>query len=213
MSKPRGKTFERIVRESLALFNEHGERNVTTNHIAAHLGISPGNLYYHFRNKEEIVYQIFCQYRDCLTERLAMPVDRALTAADLGAFLDTAFDVMWRYRFLFHDQPGLLARNPQLQQDYLEFVNSTFRALLFGHFREFVRLGLLRIDDADIEPVMLNIWLVVKFWFAFEEAAHPHDRSGAAYSRRGVRQVLTLLKPYVQPDFQPVFNALLERTA
>ncbi|MGE8356801.1 MAG: TetR/AcrR family transcriptional regulator [Microvirgula sp.] len=63
MSKrPAIKTYDRIVSESLALFNEHGERTITTNHIAAHLGISPGNLYYHFRNKEEIVYQIFLQY-------------------------------------------------------------------------------------------------------------------------------------------------------
>ncbi|WP_156498561.1 TetR/AcrR family transcriptional regulator, partial [Oleiphilus sp. HI0079] len=56
------KTKERIILESLDLFNERGERNVSTNHIAAHLNMSPGNLYYHFRNKNEIIYQIFKNY-------------------------------------------------------------------------------------------------------------------------------------------------------
>ncbi len=54
MAARRGGTKARIVEASLELFNQHGERAMTTNHIAAHLGISPGNLYYHSRNKEEI---------------------------------------------------------------------------------------------------------------------------------------------------------------
>lgn len=34
------KTRDRIIMAALELFNERGESNVTTNHIAAHLGIS-----------------------------------------------------------------------------------------------------------------------------------------------------------------------------
>ncbi len=56
------KTRDKIIQASIALFNEQGERNVTTNHIAAHLGISPGNLYYHFRNKEDIILSIYEEY-------------------------------------------------------------------------------------------------------------------------------------------------------
>ena len=58
----RPNTYNRIVDASLVLFNEEGERNISTNHIAAHLSISPGNLYYHFRNKDEIIMQLFKRY-------------------------------------------------------------------------------------------------------------------------------------------------------
>lgn len=87
MSKTRIKTYDRIIQESLKLFNEQGERSITTNHIAAHLGISPGNLYYHFRNKEEIVYQIFLMYREFINQRLSVPEDRKMTVDDLVNYL------------------------------------------------------------------------------------------------------------------------------
>ncbi|MFD2448631.1 TetR/AcrR family transcriptional regulator [Vogesella fluminis] len=199
------------MQESLTLFNEHGERSITTNHIAAHLGISPGNLYYHFRNKEEIVYQIFLLYRGFITERLAVPQDRAMDITDLANYLDTAFEAMWRFRFMFYDLPGLMTRNPQLQRDYHQFVNTELTTILEGHFREFIRLGLLKMALEDIEAVSVNIWLVVKFWFAFEQTARPSEPINEASGHRGVRQVLALLKPYVSSEFLPAFQLLLAR--
>ena len=56
------KTKDKIIHCALKLFNEQGERQITTNHIAADLGISPGNLYYHFSNKQEIIRSIFQLY-------------------------------------------------------------------------------------------------------------------------------------------------------
>ena len=59
---PRIKTSERIVLNSLELFNQQGERSISTNHIAAHMEISPGNLYYHFPNKQAIIAVLFSEY-------------------------------------------------------------------------------------------------------------------------------------------------------
>lgn len=211
MSRTRIKTYDRIIQESLKLFNEQGERSITTNHIAAHLGISPGNLYYHFRNKEEIVYQIFLQYRDFINGRLAAPENRSMTVDDLVNYLDTAFQAMWQFRFMFYDLPGLLARNPQLQSEYHQFVNTDLQQLLKRHFQEFIRLGLLKMDEDDISAVSINIWLVVKFWFAFEQTAHPKAPITELSGHRGVRQVLAMLKPYVQADFAAAFGTLYDR--
>ena len=83
-------TRQRIVEAALELFNQEGERHVTTNHIAAHLSISPGNLYYHFRNKQAIVLELFSQFEAMADPLLQRPQNRQLTIAD-KAFLNSKF--------------------------------------------------------------------------------------------------------------------------
>ena len=79
---PRIKTRERIVQFSLELFNQQGERNVSTNHIAAHMEISPGNLYYHFPNKQAIIAVLFAEYESLVDSFLRPPPGRAVTVED-----------------------------------------------------------------------------------------------------------------------------------
>lgn len=207
------KTYDRIVAASLALFNEQGERAVTTNHIAAHLGISPGNLYYHFRNKEDIVHQIFLEYQQFVRQRLTLADGRQPEVADVLGYLDTAFDGMWRYRFMFYDLPGLLARNPPLQQAYQQFLQEELNHTLHTLCQRAVDAGLLTLDASDINPLVVNIWLVVKFWFAFEQVAQPGQPVSEASGRRGVSQVLALLKPYVADALRPGFALTQARYA
>ena len=65
------KTKDRIIQAAVELFNAQGEQNVTTNHIAAHLSMGPGNLYYHFRNKEDIIRAILFNYARDLEEHFS----------------------------------------------------------------------------------------------------------------------------------------------
>jgi AcrR family transcriptional regulator len=205
------KTRDRIIQESLALFNQHGERPITTNHIASHLGISPGNLYYHFRNKEEIIYQIFRQYQDYMREHLRIPETRVLEPNDLARYLDASFAAMWQYRFLFYDLPGLLSRNMPLQDDYHAFVKNELAPLLAQAFGEFAAIGFLAVQPADIVPLATNAWIIVKFWFPFRQTVRPDTPISEETSKLGIRQVLSLLKPYVQPAFTEAFQQIESR--
>ncbi|OSR66101.1 HTH-type transcriptional regulator AcrR [Pseudomonas syringae pv. actinidiae] len=84
---PRTKTRERIVQASLELFNQQGERCITTNHIAAHMEISPGNLYYHFANKQVIIAELFTQYETLVGSFLTLRTDRLPTIEDKRDYL------------------------------------------------------------------------------------------------------------------------------
>lgn len=90
------KTRDKIVYAALELFNQHGERNITTNHIADHIEISPGNLYYHFRNKQEIVREIFALYSAELLERFTPIQGSQESLTMLKSYLDSIFTLMWK---------------------------------------------------------------------------------------------------------------------
>ena len=108
-------TRERILETSLALFNERGEPNVTTNHIADELGISPGNLYYHYRNKDDIVEQLFARYEARMDQALLVPEGRLPNLEDVWMQLHLVFECMWTFRFLYRDLVDIVSRNRKLK--------------------------------------------------------------------------------------------------
>ena len=115
-------TKERILATSLELFNRLGERNVTTNHIAEALGISPGNLYYHFRNKGDIVFALFERYQATVEAFLQVPPDRPLTWQDKVGYFESILQSMWGARFLHRDMAHLLNQDERLRASYSDFV-------------------------------------------------------------------------------------------
>src|SRR5204863_9529707 len=116
------KTRDRILDLSLAMFNERGEPNVTTNHIADELEISPGNLYYHFRNKDDIVEHLFARYESRMDQVLISPEDRLPTLEDIWLQLHMAFECMWEYRFILRDLVDLTSRNRKLRLHYARII-------------------------------------------------------------------------------------------
>ena len=73
------KTRDRILHTSLALFNDNGEANTTSIDIANEMEISPGNLYYHFKGKDQIITELFSQYEHAISLTLSAPIDRPLS--------------------------------------------------------------------------------------------------------------------------------------
>ena len=98
-----GETRERILETSLALFNRFGEPHITTADIADEMNISPGNLYYHFRNKDEIIGELFAAYEARVLPLLAVPEGRAVNVEDLWLLLHLLQEEMWAARFLYRD--------------------------------------------------------------------------------------------------------------
>ena len=123
------KTRERILDCALQLFNQQGEPNVSTLEIASELGISPGNLYYHFHGKEPVVLGLFQRFEETLLPLLDPPVDVRLDAEDYWLFLHLIVERMAQYQFLFQDLSNLTGRLPRLARGMRSLINALKRTL------------------------------------------------------------------------------------
>src|SRR3990167_7442633 len=186
------KTRERIIQGSLELFNAQGERSVTTNHIAAHLGISPGNLYYYFRNKQAIIAELFGQYEQRVDQFLRVPAGRALTVEDKTFYLEALLAAMWHYRFLHRDLEHLLESDSGLAQGYRLFAQRCL-AQAQDVYQGFVEAGILLMNSAQVEALTLNSWIILTSWVRFLCTTFgSHGDLSQDMLRRGIYQVLTL---------------------
>lgn len=208
------KTRDKILLSSLELFNEQGERNVTTNHIAAHLAISPGNLYYHFRNKSDIIYEIFQEYEKLVDFYLDVPDNRPLTLEDMTFYLESVFDGLWSYRFFHRDLEYLLDRDQRLRSDYREFTNRCLAAISCI-FEKLADGGIIEPQQESLRSAMsLNVWMVITNWMAYLKTAHVAKASASLTIRelkQGIYQVLTLEIPYLMPAYREQVMALREQ--
>jgi AcrR family transcriptional regulator len=201
------KTKDKIVHASLKLFNQQGERMVTTNHIAEHLGMSPGLVYYHFKNKEAIIQAIFTLYMDNLRRVIHEPTEQSEAAEFLSVYCEEIFNGIWHYRFLLANMPALLAQDDELHKQYLEAHN-------FLESRASTAIKWLRerehiiIEDEQI-PVLVDLMrLVTGSWAGFCMSNSMSVRITRTQVRSGIVHLIALLEPYGTVSGKQTLHAL-----
>jgi len=198
--KPR-RTAERILEVTLDLFNRFGEPNVSTTLISAELKISPGNLYYHYPAKDELINSLFDRYERSLNELLAA-ADGVRNVEDAWLFFHMLFELIWTYRFLYRDLNDLLSKNRRLEthfQTVLKNKSVAVQSVLDGMGRG----NAVRISMREAEPVATAMVVVLTYWLSYEYVRDPRNAlepaSAGAALLRGAFHVLSLLMPYLEP--------------
>lgn len=209
--KPKANNKRRILDATVELMNQHGG-SVGTSQIADHLGISPGNLYYHFRNREEILRELF----DALDRDLdavlrvhpgeAIPVERLVSCYVGGA------KVLWRYRFFFASGVDFISRDEGLRAKY-----QGFSARSRGYMRLIIQSavkdhpGLCRPTLRDCEHLAETMWVLWVSWPRYSELSVPGHPVGEADIGRGLEQISFMLSPYLEASYYRKVNRQLHR--
>lgn len=201
---PAMKTRDKILHKSLALFNELGEPNVTTLLIADELEISPGNLYYHFKSKTDILNELFGWFEKEILMQLDVP-DELLDIEDQWLFLHLIFECIARYRFVYKDVVNVLERYPNLKQRFKRIITKK-RSASLKILNNLKQQGILEATAAEIEALSDNIVMTSTFWlnYAIISQMEPADDILV----RGVYQVISLPAPYLQSAQREQLNAL-----
>lgn len=191
------KTRDKIINTAIQLFNEQGTKAVSTNHIAIAIGISPGNLYYHFRNKEDIIRAIFEQM-DAYGLEQYQGILNTYQPGSIEAMEQTFIMIQefnWRYRFFKRELTALIMTDPELKERF----HATNRQML-GMIRYTIDSGIATgsikaMEDAEKESFADAIWLVALFWLNYLEVGG--EEVNESTLRRGSDVLRTVLQPYL----------------
>jgi len=185
------KTRERIVQVSLDLFNEFGEPNVTTLQIADELDISPGNLYYHYKNKTEILVELFARYENEIKNLLDVPPDTDFNLEDYWLFLHLIFECIAKYRFLYKDLVNILQRYERVRHKFkaiLRMKTESSRKIC----RSLQQQEILLVDGETLDTLCDNIVLISTYWPSFDMLNHIGSDRDIDLAK-GVYQIMSLV--------------------
>ena len=207
------RTAERILEVTLALFNRFGEPNVSTTLISAELGISPGNLYYHYPAKDELINSLFDRYERALND-LLHAADNVRNVEDAWLFFHMLFELIWQYRFLYRDLNDLLSKNRRLETHFQYVLKNKSRAVQ-SVLDGLTRGSAMRISVREAEPVATSMVVVLTYWLSYEYVRDPRKalepESAGAALLRGAFHVLSLLLPYLEAAEHDHLHALVGR--
>jgi AcrR family transcriptional regulator len=189
-------TRDRILDSALALFNEQGTAAVSTNHIAAAASISPGNLYYHFRNKEDIIRALFVRLFAAWDETFELPANETPGLADMERMIAGNYQVIWKYRFAYRELAALLQNDTELQAQY-----QAVRQRGYDGFSEllaaFAAAGVLSLpEDLQEQRELTELcWIISEQWPTnLELQGKPLDADGI---QEGIGLMWHLFRPYL----------------
>ena len=195
-------TKEKIVDTAIELFNERGSAKTSTRHIAEVMGISVGNLYYYFKNKEEIIRRIL--------ERMIIDYDSAMNVdtldnglIDFEQLFTMVFSYHWKYRFFKKEFITLFNKD--------KVLGGMFRAIQARKIREIEMMisqqmsieMIINIDSKTLNALVHNSWILANYWITFLEIAGDMNEQKL---QEGIEAMMFLIKPYLTSAAIEIFT-------
>jgi AcrR family transcriptional regulator len=190
---------EKIVKAAIQLFNKNGVHSVSTNHIAEELKMSPGNLYYHFHNKEEIIREIYQEMIHFMDDVWVRPSVAEPLETVIGK-LDKTMKLQYRYRFFYQEIGVLLDKDPLLKKVYQE--NRKVRCeQMTGYFAYLEQEGFLNSigTEGKLEKLTEVIWYLSELWL--QHGILVGTTSAPKQIQQNMELMLFVMMPYIAEPY------------
>jgi AcrR family transcriptional regulator len=190
----RSKTKTKILATALGLFNNEGESAVSSVDIASVMGISPGNLYYHYKGKDEIIVELFADFEEEIRLVLSSPVREPLKMEDNWVYLYIIFEEIYDFRFFYKNQSELIDRIPSLRAKFARILGLKEQAAM-ALLSALEASGHLEFGEGEKPALAGRIAQHFTFWLQYHDLRH-----GTALPKslidQGVFMTLIQITPY-----------------
>ncbi len=205
------KTKDRILLGALELFNTHAASEVTTNNIARELKMSPGNLYFHFKNKEQIIRELFKSLAQ-ETSQIWKPQTKLAKKnekIELVDFIDKNLELYWKYRFFHRELYTLRKKDPELSKLWRIHLVKLSRIMSIL-YKNWVRAGYMQPIQSKNEMEFVGELLFVSsnsFMQFFETVDRaPNQRT----IEKAKRHIMRMLTPYLSGEIKVSFEKYIQ---
>ncbi len=204
--KKKTATSERILEASRRIFNEKGYVATTLTEIAAAIGISQGNLTYHFPTKRDLARRLISEARQQSQARRAS-LRPAAIADDYVEHLLFAMDLTWNNRFALRDRAQLneVLEIPNSETEFSADFSELYQLVCRIHEENMFR----RDFETDLEKLTRSLWIVSRYWMDYLRESEGLERITWADQEKGIEQHFIVLLPYLTASARKEFNAAL----
>ena len=186
-----------ILEVSLDLFNRQGEPNVTTNLIALEADISPGNLYYHFRSKDDIALDLFKRFLGELQPLLHADPDEFSGVEELWLRLHLIYETMGRYRFVYRNLGDLMVRLPDLGKALGGLLQRKAQ-MLHSVLQQLSSARAKQLGQAQRHALVENLLLAMTYWIPYAELRNQAAPDDGSVLSDAVSRTLMQIAPYLE---------------
>jgi AcrR family transcriptional regulator len=201
-------TPDRIIAAGRRLLNAKGYAATSLTEIAAEVGISQGNLSYHFPTKKDLAMRIEAETRAMAAARRAS-LRPGNIADDYVEHLLFAMNLTWNNRFLLRDRAQFITDTSdktalsELSADFDELHSLLKRIAAEGMFR--------RDAVPDLTVLTRSIWIVSRYWMDYLRESEGREEITWEDQERGIAHHFALLLPCLTAGARRQFTAALDR--
>lgn len=208
------KTEIKILEAARKLFNEVGYSQVTIRMIAQELGMSSGNLNYHFRKREDVFEALYFEMVAIFDQRVESLEEQTISLAYLKEQVEHSMERMLAYRYFWTDLYNLLKISSSVRSHFYQVRAKRIYGYQFL-FKALIEQNLLNEPTFPKEDLYLierlidysNTWLYIS---AFQEAPESEER----LIEQSSFQLLSMLSPYFtdqgKRQFKDLYKDLIE---
>ena len=188
--------------EATRLFNEKGTSEVSTNHICEALSMSPGNLYYHYRSKEEIIIAIL---KRMINSWDTAPPPQKPNMENLFLLFEQILTFLWEYRFIHREISSLYHQIEEFREIFKEVQARRMKEIKMV-LQVYSAAGILRhMKPKEEERLIRIIWFFSLYWLSYLET------EGKQITKKNVKESIEIMKSLLKPWMKESFDSAVSK--
>jgi len=203
------KTKDKIVATAIKLFNLHGTKAISTNHIANEMGISPGNLYYHFTSKHDIIRSISDNLSNELASAFQIQLDTISDFSNnLTILFKSFFKIQRSYQFLFLEGVHLTKQDSRLLDNYTK-LRSLIKRGYYELLSDLVKIKIMKKKSLLIMDDLLDTqWIIMWYWI--NHTVLDRNIYDDFQIKKGIKLSFSIIKPQLTAIGKIAFDKTLQ---